>query len=240
MENWTDRTALLVGEEKLTTLKNAHVLIVGLGGVGSYAAENICRAGVGTMTIVDADNVHTTNLNRQLPALHSTMHMPKAEVMRDRLLDINPELNLTVINEYLRNERIRELLDMAHYDFIVDAIDTLAPKVFLTHNAIKRNIPIVCSMGAGGRIDPTKVTISDVDESYNDKLAFYFRKRLHRLGVRTGFPVVFSTEMPDENAMFLVDGEENQQSVRGTISFMPAIFGLFCASVVINSLTKKM
>ena len=239
MENWTDRTALLVGEEKLKALENTHVLVVGLGGVGSYAAENICRAGVGSMTIVDGDNVHTTNLNRQLPALHSTMHMPKAEVMRDRLLDINPELNLTVINEYLRTERIQEVLDMAHYDFIVDAIDTLAPKVFLTHNAIKRNIPIVCSMGAGGRTDPTKVTIRDVDESYNDKLAFYFRKRLHRLGIRTGFPVVFSTEMPDEKAMILVEGEENQQSVRGTISFMPAVFGLFCASVVINSLTKK-
>jgi len=240
MENWTDRTNLLVGEEKLTALKNAHVLIVGLGGVGSYAAENICRAGVGTMTIVDGDNVHTTNLNRQLPALHSTMNMPKAEVMSNRLLDINPALNLTAINEYIRNERIWEVLDMAHYDFIVDAIDTLAPKVFLTQNAIKRNIPIVCSMGAGGRTDPTKVTIRDVDESYNDKLAFYFRKRLHRLGIRTGFPVVFSTEMPDEKAMILVEGEENQQSVRGTISYMPAIFGLFCASVVINSLTKKM
>ena len=239
MEQWFDRTRLLLGDEKSEQLQNAHILVVGLGGVGAFAAEALARAGVGAMTIVDGDKVGITNINRQLLALNSTRDKAKASLMGQRIKDINPGIKLTVIDEYLKDERMKEVIDMASYDYVVDAIDTLAPKVFLTYHTMQKGIPIVCSMGAGGRTDPTKVTISDVNESYNDKLAFYFRKRLHSLGIRTGFKVVFSSEKPDEKAILHVDDAENQKSVRGTISYMPAIFGLFCASVVINDLTKQ-
>ena len=238
MENWTDRTELLLGKEKIEKLTHSHVLVVGLGGVGAYAAESLARAGVGKLTIIDGDNVNITNINRQLPAMTSTVGKSKAALLEARIKDINPEIEITALHEYLKDERMIEVLDMASYDYVVDAIDTLAPKVFLTLHTLKRNIPIVCSMGAGGRTDPTKVTICDVKDSYNDKLAFYFRKRLHRLGVRTGFKVVFSHEKPDENAMMHVEDAENQKSVRGTISYMPAIFGLFCAAEVVRGLTK--
>jgi tRNA A37 threonylcarbamoyladenosine dehydratase len=238
MEHWTDRTELLLGKEKIEKLTHSHVLVVGLGGVGAYAAESLARAGVGKLTIVDGDNVNVTNINRQLPAMTSTVGKSKAALIKARIKDINPEIEITALHEYLKDDRMIEVLDLAPYDFVVDAIDTMAPKVFLTFHTLKRNIPIVCSMGAGGRTDPTKVTICDVKDSYNDKLAFYFRKRLHRLGVRTGFNVVFSSEKPDENAMINVEDAENQKSVRGTISYMPAIFGLFCASEVIRGLTE--
>jgi len=238
MENWSDRTELLLGKEKIEKLTHSHVLVVGLGGVGAYAAESLARAGVGKLTIVDGDNVNVTNINRQLPAMTSTVGKSKAALLEARIKDINPEIEITALHEYLKDDRMIEVLDLAPYDFVVDAIDTLAPKVFLTFHTLKRNIPIVCSMGAGGRTDPTKVSICDVKDSYNDKLAFYFRKRLHRLGVRTGFNVVFSSEKPDENAMINVEDAENQKSVRGTISYMPAIFGLFCASEVIRGLTE--
>lgn len=237
MENWSDRTELLLGKEKIEKLTHSHVLVVGLGGVGAYAAESLARAGVGKLTIVDGDNVNITNINRQLPAMTSTVGKSKAALLEARIKDINPEVEITALHEYLKDERMIEVLDMAAYDYVVDAIDTLAPKVFLTFHTLKRNIPIVCSMGAGGRVDPTKVTICDVKDSYNDKLAFYFRKRLHKLGVRTGFNVVFSSEKPDEEAMMHVEDAENQKSVRGTISYMPAIFGLFCAAEVIRGLT---
>jgi len=237
MENWSDRTELLLGKEKIEKLTHSHVLVVGLGGVGAYAAESLARAGVGKLTIVDGDNVNVTNINRQLPAMTSTVGKSKAALLEARIKDINPEIEITALHEYLKDDRMIEVLDLAPYDFVVDAIDTLAPKVFLTFHTLKRNIPIVCSMGAGGRTDPTKVSICDVKDSYNDKLAFYFRKRLHRLGVRTGFNVVFSSEKPDENAMINVEDAENQKSVRGTISYMPAIFGLFCAAEVIRGLT---
>ncbi|PID93500.1 MAG: tRNA threonylcarbamoyladenosine dehydratase [Bacteroidetes bacterium] len=237
MEQWTDRTTLLLGSEKMRKLQEAHILVVGLGGVGAYAVESLTRAGIGKFTIVDGDTVSTTNLNRQLPALNSTLAQSKADLLKKRMLDINPEVEVIALHEYLKDDRIIEVLEQAPYDYVVDAIDTLAPKVFLTFHALKRHLPIVCAMGAGGRLDPSKVTISDVKDSYNDKLAFYFRKRLHRLGIREGFKVVFSSEKPNEEALQQVDDAKNQKSIRGTISYMPALFGLFCASVVIQGLT---
>ena len=172
--NWNSRTELLLGKERLERFSEAHVLVVGLGGVGAYAAEQICRAGIGQMTIVDADTVNESNLNRQLPALHSTLGQPKAEVVAARLIDINPELKLTVVNEFLRDERTEEILDHAHYDFIVDAIDSLSPKVFLLYHALLRKIPIVSSMGAGAKIDPSQVRIADISKSSNCALAKAF------------------------------------------------------------------
>lgn len=145
--NWQQRTELLLGEEKMKRIRASHVLVVGLGGVGAYAAEMLCRAGVGRMTIVDADTVQPTNMNRQLPAMHSTLGMPKAEVLAARYKDINPDIELTVLPVYLKDENIPELLDSAKFDFIVDAIDTISPKCFLIYEAMKRHIKIVSSMG---------------------------------------------------------------------------------------------
>ena len=214
----------------------AHVLVVGLGGVGAYAAEQICRAGIGQMTIVDADTVNESNLNRQLPALHSTLGQPKAEVVAARLIDINPELKLTVVNEFLRDERTEEFLDHAHYDFIVDAIDSLSPKVFLLYHALLRKIPIVSSMGAGAKIDPSQVRIADISKSSNCALAKAVRKRLRGLGVQKGIPVVYSTEMANPDAVIEVADEACKRTTTGTVSYMPAIFGCYLASYVIRNI----
>ena len=235
MTHWLTRTELLLGDEGLKKLKSARVLVVGLGGVGAYAAEMICRAGVGEMTIVDGDVINSTNRNRQLPALKSTEGLSKAEIMGGRLKDINPDLKLSVIAEYIKDDRIVEVLDMG-YDYVVDAIDTLSPKIFLIYNTLQKKIPLVSSMGAGGKFDPTRITISDISETTNCLLARILRKRLHRLGVRDGFKAVYSTEIVDKNKVVPTEGERNKASVVGTISYMPAAFGIACASVVIRDL----
>lgn len=236
MENWKQRTALLLGEEKMERLRNAHVLVVGLGGVGAYAAEMICRAGVGRMTIVDADTVQPTNLNRQLPALHSTLGMPKANILEARFKDINPELELKVLPFFLKDENIPELLDAARYDFIVDAIDTLSPKCYLIYHALQRRIKIVSSMGAGAKSDITQVRFADLWDTYHCGLSKAVRKRLQKMGVKRKVPVVFSTEQADSNAVLLTDDEMNKRSTCGTVSYMPAVFGCYLAEYVIKRL----
>ncbi|MBX9188788.1 tRNA threonylcarbamoyladenosine dehydratase [Bacteroides sp. K03] len=236
MENWKQRTALLLGEEKMERLRNAHVLVVGLGGVGAYAAEMICRAGVGRMTIVDADTVQPTNLNRQLPALHSTLGMPKANILEARFKDINPELDLKVLPVFLKDENIPELLDAAQYDFIVDAIDTLSPKCYLIYHALQRRIKIVSSMGAGAKSDITQVRFADLWDTYHCGLSKAVRKRLQKMGVKRKVPVVFSTEQADSNAVLLTDDEMNKKSTCGTVSYMPAVFGCYLAEYVIKRL----
>jgi tRNA A37 threonylcarbamoyladenosine dehydratase len=235
MTDWLTRTELLLDEEKLKKLKNSSVLVVGLGGVGSWAAEMICRAGVGCMTIVDGDNVHPTNRNRQLPALKSTEGLAKAEVMGQRILDINPDIKLTVIQEYIKDDRMIEILSM-NYDYVVDAIDTLSPKIFLIFHSLQRNLPLVSSMGAGGKFDPARVNISDISETTDCSLARILRKRLHRLGIREGFTAVYSTEVIDKEKIIATNGEQNKASIVGTISYMPAAFGIACASVVLRDL----
>lgn len=235
MTNWLSRTELCIGTEALEKLKSTNVLLVGLGGVGAYAAEMICRAGVGTITIVDGDIIHPTNRNRQLPALSSTDGMPKAEVMGRRLMDINPELKLTVIQEYLKDERMIEILDKG-FDYVVDAIDTLAPKVFLIFHSMNRKIPVVSSMGAGGKIDPLRISISDISETTDCTLARILRKRLHHLGIREGFKAVYSPEVVNKKRVRSIKAEQNKASIVGTISYMPAAFGIACASVVIRDL----
>ena len=236
MENWKQRTALLLGEEKMERLRNAHVLVVGLGGVGAYAAEMICRAGVGRMTIVDADTVQSTNLNRQLPALHSTLGMPKANILEARFKDINPELELKVLPVFLKDENIPELLDAARYDFIVDAIDTLSPKCYLIYHALQRRIKIVSSMGAGAKSDITQVRFADLWDTYHCGLSKAVRKRLQKLGVKRKLPVVFSTEQADPKAVLLTEDEQNKKSTCGTVSYMPAVFGCYLAEYVIKRL----
>ena len=234
--NWNTRTELLLGAERMEYLSHCHVLVVGLGGVGAYAAEQICRAGIGHMTIVDADTVNESNINRQLPALHSTLGMQKAEVVGRRLLDINPRLKLTILNEFLRDERTDEVLSSQKYDFIVDAIDSLSPKVYLLAYANKHDIPIVSSMGAGAKLDPSQVKIADISKSYNCTLARVVRKRLHHLGVNKGIPVVFSTEFADPDAIVEVENEQCKRTTTGTVAYMPAIFGCYLASYVIRNI----
>jgi tRNA A37 threonylcarbamoyladenosine dehydratase len=235
MSDWLSRTELLLGADGLNKLKTSNVLIVGLGGVGGYAAEMICRAGVGKMTIVDGDTLHSTNRNRQLLALKSTDGKAKALVMAERLKDINPGLDVTVINEYIRDERMTEILDSG-FSYVVDAIDTLSPKVFLIYHAVMKKIPVVSSMGAGGKFDPTRITISNISETTDCSLARILRKRLHRLGIRGGVTAIYSSEAIDKSKVVPAIGEKNKASIVGTISYMPAAFGIACASVVIRDL----
>lgn len=237
--SWTERTELLLGKDKLNILQNAHVLVVGLGGVGAYAAEMVARAGVGRMTIADADTVGESNINRQLLALHSTIGRHKSEVMAERLRDINPNIELHVVTDYIRDEKTYELLDAAHYDYVIDCIDTLSPKVNLIAGALERNIPLVSSMGAGAKTDPTLVEIKDIGKTHHCPLAHMLRKRLHKVGIRSGFYAVFSPEPVREGAMILAE-ETNKKSNVGTISYIPAVFGCACASVVIRDLLGEM
>ncbi len=238
MAEWLERTKLLTGEEKLEKLINANVLVVGLGGVGAYAAENICRAGIKNMTIIDGDSVDITNKNRQLIALDSNIGKDKAHLMAQRLTDINSDINLTVINEFIRDERMIEILQSQKYDYVIDAIDTLAPKIFLIYHSLQMGLPIVSSMGAGGKYDPSQVKISDISKSYNCNLARMLRKRLHKLNVYKGVKVVFSSEKVDPNSIVLSESQNKKSNV-GTISYMPALFGIHCASVVINEILNR-
>jgi tRNA A37 threonylcarbamoyladenosine dehydratase len=235
---WMSRTQLLLGDENIIKLINAHVLVIGLGGVGGICAEMIARAGVGRMTIIDADTVEASNRNRQLPALISTDGMRKAEVLGKRLLDINPDLQLHIINEFLNRENRDILLGTTKYDYAVDCIDTLTPKVHFIKHCLDLGIPIVSSMGAGNKVDTEMVKITDVSETYNCKLAYYVRKKLHTLGIYNGIKVVFSPERPLEKRIVLTESGP-KKSVIGTISYMPAIFGCTLASVVIRDLYGK-
>ena len=235
MTNWLERTELLLGEEKLEILKNANVLVVGVGGVGAYAAEMIVRSGVGRMTIADADKVSETNINRQLVALHSTVGREKCDILADRLKDINPELQLTVVNRFIKDNETDALLDSDKFDYVVDAIDTLSPKLALIKGALDRGIRIVSSMGAGAKTDPTLMEIKDIAKTHHCPLAHMLRKRLHKIGIKRGFWAVFSPEPVREGAMILCE-EQNKKSNVGTISYIPALFGIGCASVVIRDL----
>lgn len=235
-DNWKQRTELLLGEEKMQRLAAAHVLVVGLGGVGAYAAEMLGRAGVGRMTLVDADIVQPSNINRQLPALHSTIGLEKAKVVSERLKLINPELELTVLPVFLKDDQIPELLDAASYDFIVDAIDTLSPKCFLIYHAMQRRMKIISSMGAGAKSDITQVCFADVWDTYHCGLSKAVRKRLQKMGMKRKLPVVFSTEQADSRAVLLTEDEMNKKSTCGTVSYMPAVFGCYLAEYVIKRL----
>lgn len=238
MSGWLSGTELLLGRERLDMLGRAHVLVAGLGGVGAYAAEQLCRAGIGEMTIVDGDVVESTNKNRQLLALDCNLGKSKTVLMAERFRNINPDIKLHVISDFIRDEQMVEILRMAKYDYIVDAIDTLAPKIFLIYHSVQFGLHIVSSMGSGGKMDPSKIEIADISESYNCSLARMLRKRLHKLGIRQGVKVVFSPEFTDPDAVVLTESRNKKSNV-GTISYMPPIFGCFMASVVIRELTGK-
>ena len=269
-ESWTDRTELLLGKEKMQRLRDAHVLVVGVGGVGAYAAEMLCRAGVGTLTLIDADTMQPTNINRQLPATHATLGRPKVEVLAERFRDINPDIRVNALPIYIKEEDVEALLlevqkfrssevqtnamerlssvllseaitpkllnSTEKLDFIVDAIDTIAPKCALITEALHRGIPIVCSMGAGAKSDITQIRFADIWDTYHCGLAKAVRTRLKKAGIRKSVPVVFSTEQADRNAVITIEGEQNKKSTTGTISYMPTVFGCYLAEYVIRKL----
>lgn len=237
-DSFQTRTELLLGVENLKRLRKAHVLVVGLGGVGGYAAEMLCRAGVGRMTIVDGDNVSVSNINRQIIALRSTVGESKAALFKQRFHDINPDCEVTALNVFLRDEEMIRLLENEKYDYVIDAIDTLSPKVFLLYHAHRLGLPIVSAMGSAGKLDPSKIEVTDVAQSHTCPLAAMVRKKLHKLGVRDGFKVVFSSEKVDESAM-IEDPSQNKRTTVGVISYMPAVFGCYCASTVINDLIER-
>ena len=262
---WQERTALLLGEEALLRLREAVVVVAGLGGVGAYAAEMVARAGVGRMVLIDSDRVGESNKNRQLLALDSTLGRLKTEVMAERLLDINPELHIVKVPEYLTEDNIPEVFENALRemalcgssdpdgaltdepaastglapDFVIDAIDTLAPKIALISHCIHSGIPLVSSMGAGAKLDATKVRLTDLSKSYNCPLAFILRKKLRKIGITKGFPVVFSEELPEREAIVPTEGERNKKSQVGTVSYIPAVFGCVCAQAAIRHLAGR-
>ena len=233
------RTELLVKEEGIERLQSANILIVGLGGVGSFAAEFLVRSGIGNLTIVDGDTVDITNINRQLPALNSTIGKNKTDVVAERILDINPEINLKKINEFLEPERMEEILTQEKFDYVLDCIDSLSPKLALIITCKRKKIKLVSAMGAGGKTDPSKVMVRDISKTNNCFLAKQIRKKLKKEQIHKGFRCVFSTEIQDENSLKMTDGSNYKKSFYGTISYMPAIFGLYAAAEVIRFLLKK-
>lgn len=236
--DWQKRTALLMGEDALAHLASSTVAVVGVGGVGAYAAEMLARAGVGHLVLLDCDVVSPSDKNRQLLATDSNMGRVKVDVIEDRLKDINPEIIITKIAEYLTEENIPQMLGGYKLDFLVDAIDTLAPKLALIEYCVKGGIPHVSSMGAGAKYDATRVRLVDLSKSYNCPLAYIVRKKLRKRGIERGFKVVFSEELPEREAI-VEDAGRNKKSQVGTISYMPAVFGCVCAQAAIDFLRKN-
>ncbi len=235
VKNWRERTQLMVGEQGITILQNSHVLIVGLGGVGGYAAEAIARAGIGTVTIVDGDVVDPTNRNRQIQALATTHGQSKAQLMAERMRAINPDIVLHVIEKFLDPETIQEVVK-DNYDYVIDAIDSVSPKMYMLQCAQQLGHRIVSSMGAGGKMDPTQIIVKDLHKTHTCPFAQLVRKRMRRLKITKGIKAVFSTELPLRESIMLTDGSNYKKSAYGTISYLPAVFGLTCASVVIRDL----
>jgi tRNA threonylcarbamoyladenosine dehydratase len=237
MTNWLERTELLIGSEAIERLQQSHVLICGLGGVGSYAAEFIARAGVGKMTIIDGDAFDPTNKNRQLPALDSTIGRSKAEVMAERIRDINPDINLVVLREFVQPERVSEILQEAKPDYVMDCIDSISPKLTWLIACKRNKIPVISSMGAGGKMDPEKVETRDISKVINCKMAKHIRKRLKKEHINKGIKAVYSSEIQQKDSLRMTDGTNFKKSFYGTISYIPALFGLHAAAYVIRKLS---
>ena len=238
MESWQERTAMLVGDRMLENFRNSTVAVIGIGGVGAYAAEMLVRAGIGHLIILDSDDVSETNKNRQLLALDSTVGRQKCDVLSERLKDINPELDLIVIKQYLEAEKAGEVLGDYKIDFLVDAIDTLSPKLHLIKYCMDSGIPLVSSMGAGAKYDVTKIRLTYVSKSFNCPLAYIVRKRLRHMGIKNGFKVVFSEELPDRESIVPCE-DRNKKSQVGTISYIPAVFGCACAQAAVEHIMMK-
>ena len=240
MGHWLERTELLIGKEKIDQLNKAHVLIVGLGGLGSFAGEFIARAGVGTITLIDGDAFDITNKNRQLTALTSTIDKNKAVVLAERIREINPDVKLNIIEEFVVPERVWEILATYQPDYVMDCIDSVTPKLEWLVACVAKKIKIISHMGAGGKLDPSKVKVETLDKTHNCKLAHHIKKRLKRKGI-TGLrriKAVYSSEIQIKDSLKLTDGTNFKRSFYGTISYMPGLFGLHGAAEVIKYLTK--
>lgn len=234
--SWLSRTELLIGKNALQKLSQSHVMVVGLGGVGSFAAEFIARSGVGKMTIIDGDVVDPTNRNRQLPALATNHGISKAEIMFDRLKAINPELEIDVVKQFVNPEMVLQQIEKKP-DYVIDAIDSITPKLTFISLAVSNNLQVVSSMGAGAKVDPTKLQVVDIAKTHTCPFAQQIRKNLkNKFGIKTGLKAVFSTELPNKDSLMLTDGKNFKKSAYGTISYLPAVFGAVCSSVVIRDL----
>jgi tRNA threonylcarbamoyladenosine dehydratase len=234
--SWLSRSSLLVGEDNVVLLNSKHVLVVGLGGVGSFAAEFIARAGVGEMTIVDGDVVDPTNRNRQLPALATNHGVSKADIMAERLSAINPDIKLHVIKDFLTPDKAEDICKIAPYDYVMDCIDSVSPKLYLIVAAKNQGLKIVSSMGAGGKMDPTRLRVADLRDTHVCHFSLIIRKRLKKKGINRGLITVFSDEPAPKESLIMTDGSNFKKSAYGTISYLPAAFGGVCASVVIRDL----
>lgn len=234
---WNERTALLLGAEAVSCLEASRVMVVGVGGVGAYAVEALARAGVGELILVDSDAVALTNLNRQIPALHSTIGEPKVEVMHRRVLDINPACRVAALERFVDADSAGALLDEFAPGFVIDAIDSVAPKVSLIAEAYRRKLPLISSMGAGGRMDPSQIRYADIADTFHDGLARAVRQRLKGLGITSGVRTVFSTEQPRKSALTFTDGMPNKLTSYGTVMWIPAMFGMYLAAYAVRRIT---
>jgi len=232
------RTHILLGDAGLQCLKNKHVFIAGLGGVGSYCAEAMARAGIGRLTLLDHDKVVVSNINRQLPALLSTVGQSKAELMRDRIADINPECEVTILQDFLTIDNVNELVP-GDVDYVMDCIDSLSCKVALVVESYKRGLKVASSMGAGNRLDPTRIRIADISQTEMCPLARVMRKRLRKEQVYKGVLTVFSDEFPRAPLPPEPTGQGRPRAVNGTISHMPPLFGYMLAGAVIKRLLEE-
>lgn len=228
-----ERSHILIGDEGIKRLQDSHVFLAGMGGVGSFTAEALARMGVGEMTLVDHDVVSGSNMNRQLVALQSTIELSKADVMAERIKDINPDCKINIIKEFLTPESIPELLKQ-DFDVIVDAIDSMSSKATLLETAWRNKTPVFASMGAGGKLDPTQVRTGDIMKTSMCKLAKQLRGHLRKRGVGKGIQAVYSIEQPMPALPPESVGRGRPRAVNGTVSYMPSIFGLTLAGLVIN------
>ena len=237
--DFLSRTEMILKKDGLVKLQNSHVGIFGVGGIGSCVAEMLCRAGVGKLTLIDGDKVVLSNLNRQLHSLRSNLDLPKTEAITQRLFMINPNLKISPIQKYIKSkEEFQTILKSDQFQCIVDSIDTLTSKCHLIESAVKLQIPIITAFGAGGRMDPTMVKIADISNTHHCRLAYYVRKKLHKVGIYKGVKTVFSSEIPDKSTVSLQDPVQGKKSTIGTISYMPNLFGCYVTSEVIHTILR--
>jgi tRNA threonylcarbamoyladenosine dehydratase len=233
------RTELLLGSSSLDKLRGSRVLVVGLGGVGACATEMLCRAGIGHLTLVDGDSITESNINRQIHAFYSTLNKNKVNIMKERLLDINPSVSVHVVDRYMSDEKQFSILFSEKYDYAIDAIDTLTPKCIFLSLCVKHSIPVVSSLGSGGRTDPSKVSVVDISETHHCRLAYYVRKKLHSWGIWNGIKAVYSNEVPKKEALTTAEEVRGKRSTIGTISYMPNLFGCLASAEAIRGLLER-
>ena len=233
-ENWLQRGELLLGEEKQAKLAGSRLLVVGLGGVGSWAAEMLCRAGVGALTLVDADVVDVTNVNRQMPALASTVGQPKCDVVAERLRAINPAVQLAVKQQFIEPGNIAQLLDEYQYDFVVDAIDTLEPKCALIRTCWERGIKIISSMGAGAKCNLADIRCGELWKTEHCTLAKNVRRQLRDARGSYKLPVIYSVEEPRRDA--IRPNPAGGKPIIGSLGYFTATFGCYIAEYVIKEI----